>query len=130
MSFPSARERPNFVPNPVSASAIAERVRLSWTASTFSAIPVMVSNNVWNSVVTVAAVMTSSREMRCAEGLSGEEKARYLLPKIVDALTSARTLAGMVCRNREPTSAVSRAWAVPPSWLTWMSLTRPMATPL
>jgi hypothetical protein len=53
---------PNLVPRPVSASAVADRVRLSLTGSIFSARPVTVSNSVLNSVVTLRASMTSSAD--------------------------------------------------------------------
>ena len=98
IAFASVSDRPKDVPNPVNASAAADRVRLSCTGSIFSAMPETVSKRVWNSVVTVVAVITSPSEMRSAAGFRGAVKANILLPKIVEATTSAPTFTGMTGR--------------------------------
>ena len=94
-ALPLTMERPNLVPSPVSASAVAESVRLSLTGSTFSAMEVSVSNRVLNSVVTVEASMTSALLIRAGLGFFGVDSATYLLPNTVLALMSACTLDGM-----------------------------------
>ena len=80
---------PSLVPRPVRDSAVAVNVRFSLTGSIRSAIPVMVSNRVLNSTVTLRASMTSELLIRVGLGLGGLVRETYLLPKIVVAWISA-----------------------------------------
>ena len=122
---------PNLVPSPVSASAVADRVRFSLTGSIFSARPVTVSNRVLNSVVTLRASMTSALVMRVGVGFFGLDSETYLLPKTVVASMSASTLAGISLMYFGSTSRVELGGllAVAAGWLE-LVLTRPISTPL
>ncbi|CFS42977.1 Uncharacterised protein [Mycobacterium tuberculosis] len=63
--MPLTIDSPNLPPSPSSACATADSVAFSSIGSTFSAIEVIVSNNVLNSVVTDPTSITSCEEIRC-----------------------------------------------------------------
>src|ERR1700748_2226209 len=89
---------PNLPPNPLNACAAALSVRLTLTGSTFSAIWVMVWNNVLISVVTDRASITFDGVIRCGRGFSGAVIDTYFSPNTVVATILASTLAGIRCR--------------------------------
>lgn len=113
---------------PSSASAVAARVRLSLTGSTFCAIDIKVSNRVLNSVVTCETSITCELDTRADAGLDGLRKATYLLPNTVLALISAVTLAGISSMYFGATSRDSFALVVSSCWIARTAATRPIST--
>src|SRR5258705_13816071 len=123
-------ESPNLAPSPDTASAAADSVAFSLTGSTFSAIEVIVSNNVLNSVVTDVASITASAVIDCGAGSFGDVNDTYLLPNTVVATMLASTLAGMNCTYFGSTPSMSLAAGLPSCSTSEMLATRPIATPL
>src|SRR6516162_8783662 len=121
---------PNLSPNPASDCAAALSVRFSLTGSTFSAIEVMVWNNVLISVVTDLASITVCGESLCGDGFCGVVNDTYLPPNTVVALISALTLDGISGRYLGYTSKVNWAAGLPSRWISEILATRPISTPL
>src|SRR6201993_3096539 len=97
-ALPLMIDCPNLAPNPLNASAAAERVRLTLTGSTFSVIEVIVWNSVLISVVTDLASITFAGVMRCGSGVFGAVSDTYFWPKTVVATILASTLTGISLR--------------------------------
>ncbi len=98
--------------------------------STFSAIEVIVSNNVLNSVVTDRTSITSCGEIRCCSGFSGAMSDTYLLPNRVAASILATTLTGISLMYFGFTFSTSFAAGLLSDWISEMPATRPISTPL
>src|SRR5689334_18916257 len=98
-ALPLMIDCPNLSPNPLNAWAAALSVRLTLTGSTFSAIDVIVWNNVLISVVTDLASITLCGEIRCGKGFFGEVNDTYFPPNTVVATILASTLAGISLMN-------------------------------
>src|SRR5215472_6915470 len=108
-ALPLTIDCPNLSPRPASDCAAALSVRFSLTGSTFSAIEVMVWNNVLISVVTDLASITVRGVILCGDGFCGVVNDTYLPPNTVVALMSAFTLDGIRWRYLGYTSKVNLA---------------------